>query len=416
MAGIVFDKKMDDDIKSKAGTLEVMTPPKGMRFKVEVKFDSKIEKEASKDPLVNQEMMDAIRAVYDDLVDRIGDNLKKTDKGGVMLRDSNQLAKMQKLIDVVNKGIEGAKEVAEERAVKDVNNVWTSLAAKKKEYQKYKIKIGVTITAAFAGLITSIALMASQPFQGGASSAFAIIGMVKSAVTIGKEITSAWQTVEQATKVLEGQLAIVESEWKKSKALGHGNELSATIINQFLGISQPCIKNCISQLDTCKKKTVGVELGCHKLAKELNGMLEKTEQLKKDFMAEAKKRLSKHPSPKALDQLPDIEKKLNEYLKPFEDKASKKIDDILDEVKRSKKAQETVGTLVVRVTQLAKMRGMPYTVLDNILVFTDIALSPLNGNGLVSSGADFAQNFVPAAASLTIDKISGKVLSGTFLA
>ena len=65
---------------------------------------------------------------------------------------------------------------------------------------------------------------------------------------------------------------------------------------------------------------------------------------------------------------------------------------------------------------LAKMRGMPYKVLDNILVFTDIALSPLNGNSAVSTGVEFAQNFVPAAGSLVIDKLSSKVLDGTFLA
>jgi len=111
MASITFDKKMDEDIKNAAGPLEVMTYPKGMKFKVEVTLDSKVEKELAKDPLLNQQMTTALQTVYADLVKRIGDNLKSTDKGGITLRDENNAEKLKKLIEVVNKGIVGAKDI-----------------------------------------------------------------------------------------------------------------------------------------------------------------------------------------------------------------------------------------------------------------------------------------------------------------
>jgi len=258
--------------------------------------------------------------------------------------------------------------------------------------------------------------MASQPFQGGASSAFAIIGMVKSTVVITKEVASAWLSVEQASSMLEKQLKIVELEWSKSKALGHGNEISAAIINQFIGISQPCIKTCVSQLDTCKKKLIGIDINCHTTSKDLLVMIKKTEELKKGFMAEVHKRLDKNPSAKAPEHVKIIEKRLNEYLKPWEDKVEAIFPKLEGELARVKKAQEVITLLIPRVVKLGKLRGLPYKVLDNLLIFTDVALSPLNGNGIVSASADIAANVIPAVGGLAIDKISGVVFDGTLLA
>ena len=182
------ERNVDSDVAGKVGTLEVLKPPKGLKFKVEVEMDSKLEKEAGKDPLLKAEMWEKVNDVYDDLVERIADNLKKTDKGAIQLRDTNQLEKMKKLVDVVNKGIEGATQIAQEKAEKAVQEHWDELCKKKKEYLKYKIKIVATVVGAAAGLITSITMMAATPFSGGASAAFGIIGMVKSTVTIGKEL------------------------------------------------------------------------------------------------------------------------------------------------------------------------------------------------------------------------------------
>ena len=70
-------------------------------------------------------------------------------------------------------------------------------------------------------------------------------------------------------------------------------------------------------------------------------------------------------------------------MKPFETSVANLFTKLEEELKRTKTATETVGKLIPRVATLAKMRGMPYKVLDNILVFTDIALSPLNGNSAV---------------------------------
>ena len=123
---------MESAVARQAGTLEVMAAPRGMGFKVEIEYDSKIEKEAAKDPLLDQEMRDAIRAVYDDLIERIADNLEKTDRGAIQLRDTNQLEKMKKLVEVVSRGIDvlsGAGSQAQLDAIADFDGVETSHGA-----------------------------------------------------------------------------------------------------------------------------------------------------------------------------------------------------------------------------------------------------------------------------------------------
>ncbi|MBC7598676.1 MAG: hypothetical protein H7238_06605 [Polaromonas sp.] len=62
---------MESAVARQTGTLEVMAAPRGMRFKVEIEYDSKIEKEAAEDPLLDQEMRDAVRVVYSDLIERV---------------------------------------------------------------------------------------------------------------------------------------------------------------------------------------------------------------------------------------------------------------------------------------------------------------------------------------------------------
>ena len=411
------DRDVDSDVAKKAGGLQVLTPPTGLKFKVEVVTDAKLEKEAGKDPLLKAEMWEKVNAVYDNLVDRIADNLRKTDRGAVKLRDSNQLDKMNKLVDVVNRGIVSATRLAETQAKKAVLAHWEELCKTHKEYRNYKIKIVATIVGAAAGLIASISIMAATPFSGGASAAFGIIGMVKSTVVIGKEIISAAMTVTKSIKGLEVQVKVVEKLWEKSKAGGHAHEVTQTIFENFVGQSASSVKSCISNLSTAKNKLKGVQVKNHSLAKNLQKILDKTDEMRAGIVGEAKKRLQKHPSPKAINDLPKIRKNLDELLEPYEVKIAVCLTAIQENNLTIKAAIIELRPLEERVKALAKMRDLKaYTVLDNLLTLSSLALSALNGNGLVSGTGSIIENVVPAATSFAYDKIVGKAIDGTFLA
>ena len=208
---------MDKAIASAAGPLKVMKAPTGMNFAIEIDVDKAIIKSIEKDPLLQSIMVDKAGEIYEDLVSRIGKNLQATDKGAVTLKDAGQTEKLEKLITVVNKGIEEARKIAVDRAQKEVLKAWDELVKARKEYTKYKIKIGVKITTGLAGLAVSIGLLAGGVVSFGASSIPGIVGMVKSTAAIGAQIVSASQEIETAQKRLDGNLKTIEQRFVNAK-------------------------------------------------------------------------------------------------------------------------------------------------------------------------------------------------------
>lgn len=403
---------MDGDVARAAGKLEVMTFPKGMKFKVEVEYDDKLKKEVSADPLLKQDMWLAVDEVYKDLVKRIGDNLKNTDRGAISLRNDKQIDKLKKLVEVVNRNIVAAKDIAQETAQKKLMAHWEGLKKKRKEYLKYKIKIVVTITSAAAGLITSLALIGASGFSGGASGAIGIVAMFKSCTVIATEVVAAAQTVQQSVSTLQVQLGIVEKAWKKTKVGGHANEISAAVFKEFLGVSQPSVKSCQSNLSTAKSKLTGIDVKLHDMAKEVTKAQQNAKKMRDDFLAEANARLKKHPDPQALQKHgPKVLTNLNAYMKTADDNIMKLLQSIVKNFETLKKADEDIKKLETRVQSLAKARdSKAYKVLDNVLMVGNVSLSMLNGNGLVDSLKTVSENVVPVVSCFAFDRITAVVI------
>jgi hypothetical protein len=416
MGAATFGRRsIDDLLAKKASGLKHVKAPTGVAFKVEVVFDPKVEKAALKDPLLIKEFEEAAEDTAQKFVEFVGLKMKATDEAIDKLIAANKLAEVEAVKKKMNADIEAMRGSAIAFGVAEVNKAWTELGRKTKEYTKYKIKIGVTIGAAVAGMITSIALLAATPWTGGASAVLSIIGIAKSAVTIAKEAASAAMEVETAVTALKGELAVVKKIWATSKAAGHANEVTAAVVTQFIGRAQPNIKECQGWSGKCEQKVNGIVVNNHGLSKKREEMKAGMSKLHADFMAEAKKRLAKHPSPAAKGQIGKIEAQYGKAVAGLEQRiidAGNKID---AQRERAKKMEKVVGDLKKEVDQLAKSRGVPYKVIDNLLLLTDIAVSGLSGNNLVQSFNDMASSFGSAAASLAIDRLSKAALEGTVL-
>ena len=415
-------KSMDSDIAAAAGPLKVLAAPKGMTYKVDLIASDKAVEEACKDPQLKHTMIEAAKQVYDELIAAIGKNLQDTDKGGIVLRKANEPAKLQKLVDVVNAGIRGAVGVAQEQGEKAVLAAWQSLKTKRLDVKKYKIKIGVSIGTAVASLVASVAVIAATPFTFGATTPFAIIGMVKSVVTLGREIGSAALTVEESQKVLKEQLKMVESFLVESKKdpgalalskLGKANEYNAAVIQAFFGISQPCIKTCEKNLGTAKNKLKGIDTACNSMSKELNKILDATDTLKSECLAAALQWMDLNPQVKALSPS-ELQKRMDDHLAPNEALANGLLAKLIDQIERVKKVSAASDELVKRVAELSDVRGKGVVWVENVLAAASVLLSPMGGDGLASVEV-FAQRFGQAAAAYTVDRIRDKVLSGSFL-
>lgn len=412
---------MDKAIADAAGKLEVMTAPKGMSFKVELEVDSKIEKEVAKDALINQEMKDAVRLVYDDLVQRIGTNLKTTDKGAISLRDANNTDKLKKLVEVVNKGIEGARDVAVERAQKDAMKCWAELVKQRKEYTKYKAKIGVKITLGVVGLGVSIGLLAGGVVSFGASSIPGIVGMVKSVAVIASQIKSAAEEIETSQKRLDGQLKSIEDKFVNARGqftkAGKAQEIGVTLAAQLFGTTGPFaivpnIKECVGALDVIKSKFGGIKVNAHDAAKDLNKMIDAVEQAKKKFLIDVDKKLAKMPSAKA--DRKKIEEQLNAALLPFEKKVESSHAAVLELLSRYKTAEPKIKLATTRVEQLVKLKGVGWKIFENALVFTDLATS-FADPGQYAKLTETLGGLIPAAGGLAADKITKIAFEGTIL-
>ena len=404
--------KMESDIA--VSGLKVVAVPK-MSFKVDVTIDDKIFGKIKDDGILLEDMNKAAQKVYEQVCSGIKGRMTAFDKLFQGMIDKNApKGEIEKNLAGLNKALDQDRSVGIEGAKFAVQQCWDNYLKKKKEYTKYKIKIGVTIFGAAAGLIVSISLMATSAFTGGAGAAFGIIGMFKSAMTIAKEITSAWMDIETAQKMLAKQLDIVEKA-ADGLAKRKANEYTAMVIDSFLGISQPCIKTCVSQLDTIEKKLLGVEIKCHEAAKLLNKILDEQEKLRKDFLKDATARLDKHPSPKAPGQLKQIEKKLDDALAPNYEAVMVQqavINSLLDQFRT---AEKTTEELKKRVAPLEKLSTIDEKIVRNILTLVQIPLGALSGNGL-AAGQSLAEGLGSAASSFSYDKITGKVLDGSFLA
>jgi hypothetical protein len=403
---------MDADITRAAGPLEVMTCPKGMKFKVEVEFDDKMKKEIGADALLKQDMWLAVDGVYKDLIKRIGENLKNTDRGAIQLRNAREVDKLKKLVDVVNRGIVGAKDIAQESAQKQILAHYEGLKKKRKEYTKYKIKIVVTITSATAGLATSLALIGASGFSGGASGAIGIVAMIKACTTLATEIAAAAQTVDQSISTLRVQLTAVEKVWKTTKAGGHANEISAAVFKEFLGVSQPSVKSCKSNLDTAKNKLGGMDVKTHDIAKEIQKAMAKAKTMQNEFLAEANTRLAKHPDPEAMKKYgPKVLNNLNAYMKTTDEKIRSLLKSVEQNLATIKKADASLIDLEKHLNSISQVRDSAgYRILDNALALGNVSLSMLSGNGLVSSAQAVCENVVPVVSCFAFERISAAVI------
>jgi hypothetical protein len=415
---------LDSDVAKAAGPLQVMTYPKGLNFKVEVEFDAKMEKEIGADALLAQKMWLGVREVYEDLVRRIGENLKNTDRGAIQLRNAKESDKLKKLVDVVNRGIEGATKIAEEAAKKAVLAHYEGLKKKRKDYAKYKIKIVVTITGATAGLATSIALIGASGFSGGVSGALGIVSMAKSVSVIATEVVSAAQTVEQSLSTLRIQLQAVHRIWGEAKGKGravrgHANEIAAATLKEFLGLPMPSAKQCQSNLDTASEKLGGLDVKTHDISKKVSNMMLDSSAMQNDFIYKANARLSKHPDPQALKKYgPKLIGNLQKAVKPGNDAIKALVLAIDQNLKRLDKCKVDLAKLAKEVEEVNKIRNSnkwtenAYKVLDNsLMVANNILAGSLSGNGLVQGADNIVTNVVPVATSFAYDKISAVVFA-----
>jgi hypothetical protein len=408
----LFSQKMAADLKM--SELKALAPP-DFSFKVEILLDGGVHKQLEKDGLLLQELNRMCQQNYETTVKAIRSKLKAFD-GMIQkaIEQNRPKAEIEKLVDGLNKAFDEDKRVAETACENEAGRMWVELARKRSEYTRYQLKIVTTLVGAAATLTVSITLMAATPFSFGASTVPAILTMVKAATTIATELGSAALSVEQCQKVLAGQIAIVEAAKQKFGKPGMViNDATAAVVKEFIGISQPCIKSCQDQCGTMVSKLKGAEIRCHDLSKTLNGLLDKQELFRREFMAGVEKKAQASPSGKAKADVKEIERRLDARLAGNYEKVQTLLEKTSSAYRAFNQAAADAVLLQKRVAGLGD-RPMLLKVLTGALVLKDLALTPLGANGLVQV-SELATNIGPTAAGWGYDRLTEGVLDRTFL-
>jgi hypothetical protein len=406
---VVIDLK-----KAKTGVsgLKFLTEPL-MDFRIEVDLPKEIEKEAEKDPLLQQEFKDEAKKIYQMATTETAKKLKAFDglfEG--MINKGADPKDVQKQVDTVNSVIKNDMKMYELAAEQAVEKAWKELQAKRKEWRNFKIKVGCSIFATLAGLTVSIVAMATSPWTGGAGAAFAIIGFIKAGVKLSQDIAKIAMDIETAKKQVEINLKVVEKA-VQNKGLYAANEVSAAILQEFIGISQPSVKTTGSAMETLKAKYAKLIVDVHDLAKTLNKALDSQDKLEKEFMAEVAEKLKKHPTTDKSGQLSKIKANFDKQM----DKLRTKVMELIGEVGKLydtiKGWAKTVTELGKRVEDLVLNDPKGLKVFREALKFCMMATSVIDGNGVASKAADIGENLGTTGAFYVYDKIVSKAVDGT---
>ncbi|WP_331252395.1 hypothetical protein [Ruegeria lacuscaerulensis] len=406
---VVMDMKK---VPIKVTGLEMVKPPE-LSFKVVVELDKKMEKGVEKDPLLQQEFQASASEVLEQTKKTIEQKCKVFDKAFVQMVNKGASDKdMQKQLKGLNDAIKNDMKIAEKGAELAAQKAWTKLQAKKKEWKKFKIKVAVSIAGTVAGLAVSIAAMATSPFSGGAGAAFGILGLIKSGVSLAKDIGKLATDIDTAKKHLLVELKVVEKA-AQNKGLYAANEISAAVLNEFVGVAQPSIKTVEDAADTLKAKYAQMVVKVHDLSKKLNKVLKEQDKLKAEFLKEVASKLKKHPVKDKKAQLTMISKALDTALAPN----YKAVDEAISKVQIMYADTRTwapkIKDLMKRVAQLKIKDPKGLKVFREGLKFAALATSPIDGNAIANTTKDLALGVGGAVGGYAYDKITSKALDGT---
>ena len=392
--------------------LKVVIPPT-IDFKIEVEIDNKIFKEAKSDPLLRKKFADQANDILVQTQKTVDNKCKLFDKLLQGMIDRGEDVKLvQKNLDGLNKALQQDYKVAMIAAEKGVKKVWDQLIALKATWKKFKIKVAVSIVGALVTIGVGIASLVISPFTGGAGGAVAILGFIKSGVTIANNMKKIGTDIVFAKKEFSMHLETIEKV-AKSKGLYVGNEVSGAVLEEFLGISQPTIKSCQSCFETLRAKHAKLILNNHSLSKDMQSIINGQTLLRKEFQKDAQNKLKKHPTTNKAAELKKILSQFDSNTKTANTKIDKLNQKIMSDYEKNKTRSVELKNLNKRVKQLMIKDPSGLKVFREGLKLATLGLSVIDGYKIASESADLALGIGGAAESYVYDKLASKALDGT---
>ncbi len=383
---------MSRDVAAAAGQPAAFPVADGLKFKVEVQVTKGALSTLANDPLLHQQMLDAVQGVYRKLVDKLGAAYKDAD-ALVRSKPGEFDTAFTVMVNATNAQISAHIDEAQRAAQK----AFDDLAKTKKEYRGYQIKTVASISIGAAALITNIGILASSPFSFGAGAVIAIVGLAKSSVALSKNIVLASQEVEKTLASVHGKLDKIRGDFDKSQAAAAAKQTAGVITEAVLGQSiLPTLSECSKLLDAADGKLKGIDVSAHKIAENLNKILEKSEKLQGKIRADGKLAINR--------EAPQAPRSINtDKLAVLQKAAAGSIESVGKQLTRLSARRAEFEQFKAQADQIKKEQKnlvKALAVLEGILKLKDIALSPVDA----ATFTDIVKIVGPAAGELILDK------------
>ena len=224
-----------------------------------------------------QDIGDALTADIVKVVEKLQSDMEDVD-----------LASRRALASAADKEVKALTVAAKKKLAAVPKNRWAKFAAKKKQYRAYQIKCGAEIAVSAITVTTTVV---GGVISGGALGPIAIIGIIRNAYAIAKQIRELMIGADRAGKDFEGDLNRLKASYMNTKGeikkgKMRAQEFGTTSLKVILGQDVPflaSIPKCESQLDLWDNKVAGVSLKLPNLNKELVKAQKATEGLEKEL-------------------------------------------------------------------------------------------------------------------------------------
>ena len=373
---IIEQSKLAEHITAKVKPVHLKVP--SLLFRLEVPPDKNIRKAYDEDPLLRAKLSEAAVKVYDSIERQMEIATRgwdaKVEKVGQDESAKKSLAKeYQKLF-------EGQVDLAVKAAQKNTEAVWTELVRTKKDYAKYKWKAGIKVSLGAAGIVTTVAIMASSGATFGATAIPGILGVIRSTSQLAQQCKALYDELETTVKQLNKNLAKVQATYADaSKARLAAAEMSAMLVSKVLTVELPSIKLCADLLGRGRSKCDGVVVKSHDIAKKLETALKGVDAIARKSDGNSKRKLD------------DISTRIDMLIIAIQ-----------TEVKRAEDGKRALDASdkIVKALVARQPAFLPYV--EKAMILIDL------GAG-ATGWSDIAQNATAITLDLAVDKIFEKV-------
>jgi len=340
-----------------------------------------------KDPLLQQEMVDAGQEALEKAAKLLADELKGFDTDAQrVLKKTGLKTDMLAFAQGFDSAYKNGADEAEEMVRAGLQKVWKDYLKTHKDYTKFKLKIGAKVGLAAVGVGAAVAGAI------GAAASGAVPALVLSCIGAAKALSTGLQTVATAMKsagtVYTGLrsdiLDLKEKYDDLSKLSVTASEVFAKAIDKFTTVSLNSVKKCEGDLNTFQSKLAGIKTHAHSASVGLNKLLLNAGKIDDTIKGTGIEKLIK----KLQTELAKVEKDI--------EIAIGRVEDLGGEVKRGKQAAMDIAGDLQQLKK--KFDGRIYT--GAAIVIDAVGLgADLWGGGLKPKDFEEAANIIGNVAT-----------------